>query len=105
MLINGCLTQEALENLEKYADLIECECPGHLIEILNKVRDFRTYTKSCVELYPDDAKTHIWLESAARNIDAMLSNTILQLARMEGFINDANELVPRESVKRSEMRK
>lgn len=93
---NGYLTQEAIVELNKHTDLIECECPTYLINILAKVREFNAYTTECIKKYPDDAATHAWLQTSARNIDAMLSNTIVQLARMEGFINEENEITSRQ---------
>lgn len=95
---NNRLTTEATEELAKYADLIECECPTHLLSILAKVREFSAYTTTCIERFPQDAKTHRWLLQASENIDAKLSATIAQLARMEGFIDDENQLVPRSKV-------
>ncbi len=92
---NGYLTQDALTELSKNADMIECECPTYLIEILHKVRAFSAYTKECIVKYPKDSSTHMWLQTSAKNIDAMLSNTIVQLARMEGFVDDQNKIVPR----------
>lgn len=93
---NGYLTPEAITELSKHTDLIECECPTYLVEILAKVREFNDYTTECIKKYPKDAATHAWLQTSARNIDAMLSNTIVQLARMEGFINEKNEFVARQ---------
>ncbi len=101
MLKNGCLTVESLGKLEKYTDLIECECPAHLMAILDKVRAFDAYTTECITKFPNDAKTHKWLQTAARNVDALLSSTILQLARMEGFVDEQNEFVPRQNVRRN----
>jgi hypothetical protein len=95
---NGCITKEALDTLQKYTDLIECECPTHLMAILEQVRQFQAYTHSCIEKFPKDAPTHKWLYSASRNVDALLSNTIVQLARMEGFIDSQNQFVPRAQV-------
>lgn len=99
MLIkNGSITSEALKTLEAYSDLIECECPNHLMAILAEVRKFQAYTNGCIEKYPRDAATHKWLLSASKNVDALLSKTIVELARMEGFINEENNFVPRELV-------
>lgn len=96
---NGYLTPESLEELAKHTDLIDCECPTYLMDILAKVREFNEYTTDCIKKYPKDAATHTWLQTSARNIDAMLSNTIVQLARMEGFINDDNEFTSRTNKK------
>ena len=92
---DGRLTDETIDLLNKYSDMIECKCPEKLLQILLIVRDFKNYTESCIELYPNDTKVHIWLKSSADNLDRLLSATLLQLARMEGFINEENHLKPR----------
>lgn len=89
------ISEEAVIELGKHADMIECQCPNKLIEILEKVREFTEYTDECIEKYPEDRDTHIWLKSSAMNIDQLLSTTIIQLARFEGFIDENNRFVDR----------
>ena len=89
------ISEDAVKELEKHADMIECQCPNKLIEILQKVREFEKYTEDCIEKYPEDRDTHKWLKSSAINIDQLLSTTIIQLARFEGFIDANNEFVNR----------
>ncbi len=89
------ITTDALTELKKHADMIECECPTHLIAILEQIRAFENYSFTCIERFPNDAKTHAWLMESAKNLDHMLSNTIAQLARFEGFIDAENNFVPR----------
>lgn len=90
------LTTEALDLIRLHADMIDCECPTHLIEILTKVRAFTEYTKGCIKKFPDDKKTHEWLLGCSENLDSMLSATITQLARFEGFIDGENKFVARD---------
>jgi len=89
------ISEDAVKELEKHADMIECQCPNKLIDILQKVREFEEYTEECIEKYPEDRDTHKWLKSSAINIDQLLSTTIIQLARFEGFIDANNEFVDR----------
>lgn len=89
------ISEDAVNELEKHADMIECQCPSKLIEILEKVREFTKYTDECIEKYPEDRDTHKWLKSSAINIDQLLSTTIIQLARFEGFIDEENKIVDR----------
>lgn len=91
------ISKEAIEELQKHTDMIECRCPDRLIQVLEMVRDFTDYTTECIEKYPDDEATHRWLRSSSLNIDQLLSTTLIQLARMEGFINEHNEIVERSS--------
>lgn len=89
------ISEEAVEELKKHADMIECECPAKLMQILEQVREFTKYTEQCIEKYPEDKATHKWLKSSSMNIDQLLSTTLIQLARYEGFINEDNEIVER----------
>lgn len=89
------ISDEAVKELGNHADMIECQCPNKLIEILEKVREFERYANDCIEKYPDDRDTHKWLKSSAINIDQLLSTTIIQLARFEGFIDEENRIVDR----------
>ncbi|MBC7467370.1 MAG: hypothetical protein H7256_15375 [Bdellovibrio sp.] len=91
------LTNEAILQLGEHTDMIECECPTHLIAILKKIRAFSEYSQTCIEKFPKDEKMHKWLLSASLNLDTLLSGTIGQLARHEGFINESNEFVARKS--------
>lgn len=89
------ISPEAVRELEKHSDMIECECPKRLIDILMKIREFKEYTEECIDKYPEDRDTHKWLKSSAINIDQLLSTTIIQLARFEGFIDENNSIVDR----------
>ncbi|SMO93314.1 hypothetical protein [Gracilimonas mengyeensis] len=90
------ISNEAAEELRKHADMIECQCPNKLLDILEQVREFTDYTEGCIEKYPEDRETHRWLKSSAMNLDQLLSTTLIQLARFEGFINEDNEIVDRD---------
>lgn len=87
------LTEEASRELIKRASVLACECPRHLVNILRAVREFEIYERGCVNRSPQDRETHEWLYMAARNLDQMLSSTIVQLARLEGMIDDGNRFV------------
>lgn len=91
------LTPEAIAKLSQHTDMIQCECPTYLIDILQKIRAFSEYSQTCIEKFPKDEKVHKWLLSASLNLDTLLSGTIGQLARHEGFINESNEFVDRKS--------
>jgi Mg2+ and Co2+ transporter CorA len=91
------ISEEAIEELEKHTDMIECECPSRLMEILEMVRKFTDYTSECIEKYPEDEATHRWLRSSSMNIDQLLSTTLIQLARLEGFIDENNQIIDRDN--------
>lgn len=86
------------EILDKGSSLA-CECPRHLVEILAKVREFQKYEVDCQNASEKDRAVHEWLYQAAINIDQMLSATIIQLARLEGMIDEQNRIVKHVSAK------
>lgn len=88
---DGRLSAESLAVLGQNADMLECRCPTKLIEILHVIRAFTAYTDECIAKYPQDAKTHQWLRGAGANLDRLVGNTLVQLARMEGYIDGAGE--------------
>ncbi|HBQ60660.1 MAG TPA: hypothetical protein DD671_13835 [Balneolaceae bacterium] len=92
------VSEEAAKELRKHADMIECQCPNKLLDILEVVRDFERYTENCIEKYPEDRDTHKWLKSSAINLDQLLSTTLIQLARIEGFIDEENKIVDRQNI-------
>ena len=89
------LSENAVIELGAKSDMIECECPARLLAILKEVRDFAQYTEGCIAQYPNDAKTHQWLHGCAVNLDTLLSSTIAQLARFEGYIDQNNDIQTR----------
>ncbi len=94
---SGLITKEALEKLQKVASDVSCECPGHLIEIYRAVQAFTEYQRQCVNQKPQDEMIHRWLETTSINMEHILSNTIVTLARMEGMIDDKNQVRSDES--------
>ena len=88
---NQLLTKTGADELGHRASVLACECPRHLLGILEQVRAFQAYEQTCINKSPQDKETHEWLYLSARNLDQMLSATIVQLARLEGMINERNE--------------
>ena len=89
---NETLTENSLKALSAYTDMIECQCPAKMIALLREVRAFRDYTHDCIARYPEDKAVHHWLESAAVNIDKLLSATLVQLARLEGYVTGEDSI-------------
>lgn len=88
----GLITEEALNELFKKSTDVSCQCPGQLIEIYRVVQAFTEYQKNCINETPQDEMIHRWLESTSMNIEHIISNTIITLARMEGMIDENNEI-------------
>lgn len=87
------LTKKAKKDILNKSSVLDCECPKHLIEILNKVTEFKKYEQSCINKNDKDRETHEWLYDATENIEQMISTTIIQLARIENMIDEDNEII------------
>lgn len=87
------LTKEAKQDILDKSSILACECPKHLIDLLNKVTAFKNYEKSCINKNDKDRQTHEWLYEATENIEQMISTTIVQLARIEEMIDENNYIV------------
>lgn len=88
----GLISEEALQMLIKKSTDVSCQCPGQLIQIYRAVQAFTEYQKNCLNETPQDELIHRWLESTSVNIEHILSNTIITLARMEGMIDEHNKV-------------
>jgi hypothetical protein len=70
-------SDEQLQTICESADVIACECPARLVDLLRRVRQFRRYTgEDCLELVPDAAETHYWLSDQILQIEACLSEVL-----------------------------
>jgi hypothetical protein len=90
---SGLISDEAVELLIKRAPDVSCQCPGHLIEIFRSIQAFTDYQKNCINAKPQDELIHKWLESTSLNLEHILSNSIITLARMEGMIDENNQII------------
>ncbi|MBL7663819.1 MAG: hypothetical protein JNM93_01705 [Bacteriovoracaceae bacterium] len=89
----GIITLEALEKLETIGRSVSCECPNHLVKLLKQAKEFTLYQKNCINEKPADELIHKWLLSSSVTIEHIISNTIVNLARMEGMLDENNHFV------------
>ncbi|QDK42677.1 hypothetical protein DOM21_14705 [Bacteriovorax stolpii] len=88
----GLISEEALELLRQKSTDVSCQCPGHLLHIYKSIQAFTEYQKNCINATPQDEQIHKWLESTSLNLEHVLSNTIITLARLEGMIDENNQI-------------
>ncbi len=86
------LSDEALLEICRAAEVIACECPGYLARLLRQVRTFRAYTVDCIEQFPSDAETHLWLADRATQVEDILLQTMIELMQKENLIDDAQQV-------------
>jgi hypothetical protein len=90
--ISPDLSDDDLVSICEAADVIACECPSYLVRLLQEVRAFRHYTSDCIEQFPDDVVTHHWLSNQAKQMEAFLCQTILELLRRENLLDEQNRV-------------
>lgn len=92
-LINelGLLSDEGKTIFKQVGKNTSCECPGHLVELLETAERFTEYQKKCLLEKPQDEHIHKWLQATSINIEHLISSTIVTLARLEGLIDEKNE--------------
>lgn len=88
--ISTHFSDEDLIAICEAADVIACECPVYLVQLLREVRKFRRYTNDCIEQFPSDVATHNWLCSRAAQIELLLSQTIVEFLHKEKLIDERN---------------
>lgn len=90
--ISSELSDEDLYAICDAADVLACECPSYLVRLVQEVRAFRQYTSDCIQQFPEDAATHYWLTNRAKQVEALLCETILELLQKEDLIDDQNQV-------------
>ncbi|MBL1174297.1 hypothetical protein [Pantanalinema sp. GBBB05] len=81
-----------LQMICETADVITCECPAHLVELLRKVRRFRRYTASCADLSPEEAETHRWLADQTSRVEKLLSQILFEFMQREELLDEQSQL-------------
>jgi hypothetical protein len=87
------LSGDGLIEVCQAADVIACECPGYLARLLRQVRSFKDYTTRCIEQFPQDKDTHLWLADQAEKLGEILQTTMIDLMRKEDLIDDADQIL------------
>lgn len=87
------VSDEALIEICRAAEAIACECPGYLARVLRQVRTFRKYTTNCIEQFPQDAETHLWLAARAEQAETLLHQTMIELMQKEKLIDDSEHIL------------
>ncbi|MGA7937118.1 MAG: hypothetical protein WCA35_26440 [Kovacikia sp.] len=87
------ISDEGLLELCRAAEVIACECPGYLARIVRQVRTFKKYTTNCIEQFPEDTETHIWLAERASQVEELLFQTMIELMRKEALIDEFDQIL------------
>ena len=101
-LINeaGLLTAEGKKIFKEVGKNTSCECPNHLVELLETAERFTEYQKKCLIEKPQDEYIHNWLRATSINIEHLVSSSIITLARLEGLIDEKNQFTGQDELEK-----
>lgn len=86
-------SDEQLRAICESAEVIACECPARLVDLLRCTRRFRRYTQEdCMELVPEAAETHSWLSDQILQIETSLSQVLIEFMRREQLLDDRQQV-------------
>lgn len=86
------IPDEQLTAICEAVQVIACDCPGYLARLLQGMREFKHYTESCIQQYPEDAATHQWLSEQIQESERLVSEIIFELLQREQLIDESNQL-------------
>lgn len=78
-------TPEQLARISTRAPTIACECPHHLVDLINSMAAFETYSRECENRNTEDAHIHAFLGVTAGRSRAMLEAALERVAEFEGI--------------------
>jgi DNA-binding transcriptional MerR regulator len=79
------IDDEALSFIARSATSIHCECPRHLVDLLQMLVSFEQYSAQCENRNADDAELHRDLHFTAAHARASLEQALLRVAQAEGL--------------------
>lgn len=86
-------SDEQLQIICESADVIACECPAHLVDLVRRIRRFRRYTgEDCLELVPEAAETHYWLSNQILQIETALLQVLIEFMEREQLFDDRQQI-------------
>ncbi len=79
---------EQLARISALAPTIACECPHHLVDLINSMAAFEAYSRECENKNAEDAEIHAYLYQTAGRSRAMLEAALQRVAEFEGIAFD-----------------
>jgi len=74
-----------LQRLAAHASAVACECPAHLVSLIQSLNAFETYSADCEHSSPEDAALHAHLHHETARARALMEVALLQVAEAEGI--------------------
>ncbi len=80
---------EELQELATQSAIVKCECPEHLVELVNKLTAFETYSRNCQSANRADAALHMLLYGATAQVRRIMEDMLAEVIAAErGNPND-----------------
>lgn len=79
------LDDEHLTHIAKFATSIHCECPRHLVDLLQMLTSFERYSAQCENRNEEDASLHRDLHYTAAHARSALEQALVRVAQAEGI--------------------
>jgi len=76
---------EFLQQLSHMPSQVQCECPNHLADLLNKLNAFERYSLECESMNVKDAAMHAMMYSASGHCRELLEEVLRRLLVHEGI--------------------
>jgi hypothetical protein len=74
-----------LHQLSQLPSKVQCECPNHMADLLNKLNAFERYSLECESTSIKDASMHAMLYSVSRYCRELLEEVLRRLLMHEGI--------------------
>jgi len=73
-----------LAELTERSDVVKCECPNHLAELITSLNAFEQYSEHCENRNKEDAAMHMLLHVTTAKARRMLEDALNHLVEFEG---------------------
>ncbi len=75
---------DTLNQIALASTTVNCECPGHLVDLITNLNAFEEYSATCKVLHEEDAAVHARLQIAAAQARALIEAGLADVVAMEG---------------------
>lgn len=78
--------RDQLQTLAQASSAVACECPRHLVDLVNDLTAFEIYSSECINLSPKDADLHAYLHDTTARARALIEEALDRVATEEGLL-------------------
>lgn len=76
---------DQLERIATASTRVACECPHHLVDLIQNIAAFEHYSAECESRSPADAALHAYLHATSAQARALLEEALARAAEIEGI--------------------